>query len=324
MPSYMVNDPYLIGLKNKGEKYRRYRELWASAGKKIKTGRVPLHIDMDTIDACNCHCIMCHDKGRKRTGRTIDLAVVKRIIEEGVDKGLSSLNIGTMGEPYLAGEVLFEIASYASEKGVLDIFVHTNFLLVDEQVILETIESGVTAFCISVDAVSPETYRAIRGADFNKVLENVKLLSKIKRAKHSDSPVVRISAVPCYENKHELNDFFGFWEPWADIIEIQGYRSEESHKTKGNICSDVSHDCVSPWKRLMIWPHGDVTVCCSKRGLGADILLGNIYAQNESLEYYWNCDRIEKIRKALEAGEHRKYPSCDACLKTSYTYEMPN
>ena len=318
MRTYIVRDPYLVGIQAKGPAYKRYRELWRLADAKSYHGIVPIHIDLDTIDACNASCIICHDVGRKRSGRRIDSAVAKRLLDEGAGHGLYSINMGGCAEPYLAKDLLLEIAEHASSKGLLDIFIHSNFQVATPAAIKETIEAGVNQMCVAVDAISNDTYKRIRGGDFRAVFDNLKFVSDYKKSNNLAYPIVRVSAVPCYENKSELSKFAEFWSPYADVIEIQSYLSDPAHRTKGRIATGETIDCSSPWKRLFIWPHGDVGACCLKMSLGVDVCLGNVYEEGKTLQEYWNGEKIQRIRQAIVSKRWGEIPTCRGCLSRTY------
>jgi len=320
MKKLIVNDPYKIGLTYRGNAYKNYRDLWTLANRKQYTGYVPIHMIFDTIDACNAQCVICHDRGRKRSGRKMDIRVAKRLIDQGAGKGLFSINFGGVGEPYLAKDILYELASYGKKKGLMDIFMHTNFLTADPVSIRDSIDAGVNVFSISVDAATPETYKLIRGGDFQKVFENIRYLSDFKKARSMVYPIIRISAVPCSENQAELSRFFSFWEPYADVVEIQNFRYEQEQTSQGMVVSKLANDCTSPWRQLMVWPHGYITACCYKGGLGSDVCLGNTYIDNETLNDYWTKGTINLIREGLSGKDLSKIPSCKSCLRKCYIF----
>ncbi len=320
MKQLVVNDPYQLNFARAGKEYARYRELWALAGQKKYSGRVPLHLDFDTVDACNLRCSICHERGRVRTGTKMPLQMAMEAISQGAGRGLYSVNIGGVGEPYLQKQALYELASFSVKKGMLDIFVHTNFLLLKDDDIHATMECGITCLCISVDAITPETYKKIRGGDFEAVMENVRRLNEYKKRRSLHFPLVRVSAVPCDENNYELPRFFDYWAPYADVVEIQSYRYDKSHENKRMVATHPVTTCSSPWMRLMYWPNGDVTACCCKDGLGRDIILGNVLTEKKALDDYWNGPTLSGIREAISDNNWDAIPSCKSCLSRTFSY----
>jgi MoaA/NifB/PqqE/SkfB family radical SAM enzyme len=298
--------------------YQKYRDIWIKTGVYGLITPFPTQIDTDTIDSCNLNCSICHEKGRKRTHAKIDVAAIKRSIDDGVGNGLYSINIGSVGEPYLNKKALFEIIDYAKKKGLLDIFVHTNFLLLDESDIRKTVDLGATCFCIAVDAINPETYRNIRGGDFEKLLKNIQYINNYKLSNKLTLPKIRISAVPCKDNEHELKEMKLFWGKYADIVEIQNYRYDPTH-TSANICTKKIHGyCPSLWQRIMIFPNGDIAPCCCKEGLSSDLILGNI--KTTYISEAWNSEKLNNIRKNMVSGQLNLLPTCQSCLNRTFVY----
>jgi len=303
---------------NEINEFEKYRKIWDQTKKAEIITSFPTQVDMDTIDSCNLNCSICHEKGRRRTHKCLDVQLIKNVIDEGAGNGLYSINIGGIGEPYLKKDSLFEIISYANEKGIFDIFVHTNFLLLDENDIIKTIDSGITCLCIAADAITPTTYKSIRGGSFEKLFENIRFLNSYKLLIGSATPRIRISAVPCESNKHELKQFHSFWNEYSDIVEVQNYRYDKTH-TSANICTkNILMFCSSPWQRIMIFPNGDITPCCSKEGLSSDLILGNL--KTTTISEAWNGDKLKNIRNNMWTQQLDLLPTCQSCLNRSFVY----
>ena len=141
----------------------------------------------------------------------------------------------------MAKDLLLEIAAHAADRELLDIFMHTNFQIATPTGIKETIDAGVNHICVAVDAISKDTYKQIRGGDFSVVLDNLKFLSQYKKRMKLAYPIVRVSAVPCHENRHELARFAEFWSPYADVVEIQSYFFDPAHRTESPYCHGKDH-----------------------------------------------------------------------------------
>ena len=319
MITHVVNDPEKIGQARWGNRYRRYRQLWKKAEKGEYLGTVPPFLILDTIDACNLSCVICHQRGRKRTGARIGVDRVKDLVAEAADQGVYSANLSAMAEPYMAPDILLDLAEHFKSLEVMDVMMHTNFQLPDEKLILDTIEAGVTHFCVSVDATCAETYKRIRGGNFEKLMHNMRFLSRHKKETNTDYPIIRVSAVPVKENRVDIRDFVAYWGEYADVIEVQGYRSDEKHKSEGTFLSKPKTSCFQPWTRLMLWPTGEVTFCSSKEVyFSKEAILGNFYEEPKRLADYWQGEKINRIRSAFLARELDRVPSCKSCQERSY------
>ncbi|MDQ7834253.1 MAG: radical SAM protein [Humidesulfovibrio sp.] len=322
MHRLVVNDPHDLGLALHGEPYRKYRELLNNAFQKKCHGEFPIHIDFDTVDACNLDCPVCADRGRKRNGRKLNVAGACAIIDEGAGKGLYAMNIGAIGEPFMHKEALFAMCEHAKSRGVLDIFVHTNFLLPNHEDIKRLVESGCTVLCLSVDAASPEVYKKTRGGDFNKLMDNVKFLQAYKREHGLIAPVIRVAAVPCSLNHDELStSFFSFWEGYADVIEIQNYYETLYQPPGLNVSTKrIVADCNTAFWRLLFWPNS-AAACCCPLGTEPDLVLTREELGSFSVAELWQGEKIQNIRQHVRNCNWSALPSCNACLSTIYEWE---
>ncbi|MCL1867245.1 MAG: hypothetical protein FWF82_07540, partial [Oscillospiraceae bacterium] len=106
------------------------------------------------------------------------------------------------------------------KASVMDIFLHTNAVLMDGGVSAGLIDSGVTFLCVSLDAATPQTYRKQRGADLDKVVKNI---HAFLNRKTSPLPALRVSFLATPDNIHERDLFIDSWENVADFVEVQEY-----------------------------------------------------------------------------------------------------
>ena len=62
---------------------------------------------------------------------------------------------------------------YGKEKGVGYISMTTNGLLLDKEMTQRILQSRLDSLSISIDAGTKETYKEVRGGDFDKLVKNV-------------------------------------------------------------------------------------------------------------------------------------------------------
>ncbi|MDD4732636.1 MAG: radical SAM protein [Desulfovibrio sp.] len=320
MLSYVVNNPEEIAVRRWGEAYRTYRRIWKHAGRGEYLGEVPPFIILDTIDACNLNCSICHQRGRRRTGTPLDARRVAALIRDAAPRGLYSINLSAMAEPYMHPENLYLLAETCRDAGLMDIMMHTNLLLPDADMIQRTVDAGVTHFCVSTDATTEETYQRMRGGDFSAVMENMRVLREIKKQRGDGYPIIRVSGVPVQENHEDMKHFGEFWRDYADIVEIQGYRADDSHSSAGTVITKRKVGCFQPWTRLMLWPTGEVNFCSSKEGYACpEVILGNYLEDPDAtLRDYWLGEKAWNIRQAFRDGDLSGIESCRECLAKSF------
>ena len=106
------------GLDDDG-KFRLYRELWQKTGNfKILTN-FPLHLDIELSGVCNLKCDFCFQNGLIDNPLGImEFDLYKRIIDEGVEKGLCAVKLQIRGESFLHPR-FFDCVAYAKNKGVI-------------------------------------------------------------------------------------------------------------------------------------------------------------------------------------------------------------
>ena len=284
-----------------GNRYSHYREMWNRVGYE-NIPDFPIHIDFEVIDKCNQRCIMCPrnagthpDAGYSlNTGRALNYEIFKDIIDEGVNKGLLSINLGAFAEPLLYQRV-FKMIKYAHEKGIIDSRLITNGLLINGY-IDEIFDCGLVNLYVSLDAFSEETYFEMRGKGFNIVKENILKVIEEKKRRNTILPIIRVSFLDMEINREERDNFIEFWRDKADHIDIQVFDdfnfdlSEKIDKLKKKKWS-----CVAPFKRVSVMSDGKVLPCCNFFGL--NIPIGNIH--NQTVAEAWNSKEMTAVREGV-------------------------
>ncbi len=133
-------------------------------------------------EGCNCKCRHCwitpkYEIGGKGKWPYISLALFKKIIEQGLRLGLSSVKL-TGGEPLIHPDIL-EILTYVKETG-LNLIVETNGLACTPE-IAAAIKRCANAFVsVSLDGAVPDTHNWVRGVDnaYDGALEGIRNLVK--------------------------------------------------------------------------------------------------------------------------------------------------
>lgn len=202
-----------------GERYTRYRAAFTS-DQMDNDLEFPLQIDLDLIDICNLKCPACHSIGRKRNSRPMDRDVLRQIIQECDQHGLPAINIGGCGEPLLNMELTQATLNGLKNTSVMDVFLHTNGLLLNQDTARDLISAGVTYLCVSIDAVSQEVYQQMRGAELSRVVNNIETFLSLREG---SLPALRVSFLATTLNNHEKDRFIEFWRDKADIVDLQNY-----------------------------------------------------------------------------------------------------
>ena len=298
---YSEKDVEKLLTKELGERYSNYRRMWNNVDYE-NFPDFPIHIDIEVIDECNQRCIMCPRIAGTQpstgyslnTGKVLDYERFKDVIDEGVNKGLLSINLGAFAEPLLNKKV-FEMIKYAHDKGVIDSRLITNGLLISSY-IDEFFDYGLVNLYVSLDAYREETYFEIRGKGFNIVKKNILNIIEEKKRRNAILPIIRVSFVDMEINREEKDNFIEFWRDKVDHIDIQVYDDFNLDITKPCKTNKAKKwECKSPWARLAILSNGDILPCCSF--FGRNIPIGNIH--DCSIEEAWKSQGMNKIRSGV-------------------------
>lgn len=303
-----------------GDDYAKYREKWDTACRREDHFRVPVHIDLDINNICNMACVNCNAyTARALNGKIheIDCAILKKRLSEAVPLGVKAVNIGNCSEPLTAADKMFGLINHVRQLGVIDIFIHTNGLLLTEEIVSKIIESDVTRLCISLDAAKAETYEKIGRKNFDKVVSNIRKFLEIRSEKGSLLPILRLSFCPNKYNYKEINKFKEYWKDLADVLEVQSlYDVCEDAENRELFRKSETKDCVDPWRRLVIWPNNTYGVCCQMYAFnpGCCLNLGSI--REMSIEEAWESEKINEIRRSLVSKN--LHHDCDECLNSKF------
>ena len=180
-----------------------YRGLAGLAG-------IPLKYQLELTTACNLACPFCTHKDLKEKPKMMTLEHVKGMYQS-IEKELPGkffrrfllFNLTGIGEIFINKET-FKIIEFLKTKGVMVTFAD-NFTLMKEDTIRKLVELKVDNIFISFDGATKETYEAMRvGANFERVVENVKNFVRIKKEMNAKLPNLNLRFVPTSENINEL------------------------------------------------------------------------------------------------------------------------
>ena len=204
--------------KRYGRRFAEYRNDWHECEKQQYIPDFPLLVGVETVDICNYSCSHCYRAYHRGSKVRIDLQTFRRIVEEGKQYGAPCLVFGGGSEPMLNSNIM-EMIKYALDNEIMDVFLGTNGTKLAKENIDQMIEWGLTRLEISLDAVTPETYKKVRGGDLGKIEKMVKYAYERREAFGRKLPIIRVSFVVTEENYREAPDFV---EKWKDIASISG------------------------------------------------------------------------------------------------------
>ncbi|MCK4666258.1 radical SAM protein [Candidatus Dependentiae bacterium] len=160
-------------------------------------------IKLDITGHCNIDCQFCSLKEWYHNPGFISFDTIKRLRPD--LENLTSLALSLNCEPLLHPE-LFQIIQYV--KGInpnLEVFLTTNGILLNKNMVDLLLKSGLDKIFISIDSIKEEKFNRIRkGADFNTIINNLKTLIKERNNSKSNLREIGVITVSSKENVNEL------------------------------------------------------------------------------------------------------------------------
>jgi MoaA/NifB/PqqE/SkfB family radical SAM enzyme len=171
----------------------------------------PSTIMLELTNHCNLACTTCpreYDYGKAMDKGTMTVNQAKKIIDE-LWPYLDSIGLTGMGETFMCGHIR-EVVDYirAKNKGII-ISVSTNAQLPDFMDRVTSLVGILDTIQVSIDGLN-EVYESIRKkADFKRLDENLRRLSKLCEGTRTD---LMLNMVVTQENYHQMPDLVRYAE----------------------------------------------------------------------------------------------------------------
>ena len=295
------------GIEPDHETYKEYRRKWKENPENFIVGGFPLHLDIESTNACNLECPFCtFGVADKETRGKMDWDIYKRIIDEGREYHLPSIKLSIRGEPLLHPR-LAEMVGYAKESGILDVHFNTNGVLLTKEISEKLIGAGLDRVSISFEGTTKEIYEKNRiGARYENVIENIESLIHCKQANRGNHPRIRIQSVLLPEMEGKLDEYVRFWKE-KGVDEIAYLDLEKEPENDENL----SYPWVCPqlWQRVSIWYDGTVLPCVHDTyGL---MKIGNV--KDSRIADEWEGELEIAYRNLHKNGYGEMLYSCKIC-----------
>ena len=281
------------------------------------SGIFPKVVLIDTISFCNLRCSMCVHKKMKRKKGVMPLRIFTKIIDEitDIDKNVRVWMV-FFGEALLLKRFkpgIFDMVSYAKNKGLKDVVLNTNANLMDKDTSRKLIDSGLDAIYIGIDALKESTYVKLRvGGDYKKVIQNTLDLLALKKELHINKPDVFVQFVEMNINSIEKKDFIDFWNKKGAIVKVRPKVSWAGLIDMPNLIPG-NHDrypCYWAMQTMSITDAGKVVTCAVD--LDARFVAGDI--NKNSLKEIWNGP-LKDLRLLHYSGRYNDLPdNCRGCV----------
>jgi radical SAM protein with 4Fe4S-binding SPASM domain len=297
-----------------------YRKSYKDASNLKGTSNFPVQLDIELNASCNLKCPMCpiSSESPKGKGKStwFDFNFYKEIIDFGSENGLCSLKLNYINEPLIRKDI-DKFIKYAKDKKILDVYLSTNAVLMDERTCVKLIKSGLSRIQISIDSTSANVYDKVRpGGDFYLVLKNINTLIALKKKLKSVTPLIRVNFVRTDINEFQVEEFINTWSEKVDMVGIQEFikPTKSNLKIKSNTSTSKrgKFKCSFPFKQLVITNEKKVLPCCTF--WGEEMPLGEL-KNAKDLKKYWTGDQINKLREVHKDGKYHELEICRNCVE---------
>lgn len=282
----------------------------------------PSQIIADITEVCNLACLHCLHPDFKTSpyyqGRHLEVELNQKMVDEVSTSGkgiIQYIRFSSSGEPLLHPRV-FEMLEYAAKNAKTLVSLTTNGTLLTDARIEKILQIGVDVVDISLDAFSPEVYAVVRRKG-NLHVTRANVLNLIKRAKEPGSHTkVVVTFIEQPQNRHEVEDFKGFWEEaGADYVIIRrlhsnaGLSEEQARLMREDNLRKLRRPCLYPWERIILNPRGWLSFCPADWTHGSTM----VDYRHTTILKTWQGDFYQRLRTAHLTNDFSEFPFCGQC-----------
>jgi MoaA/NifB/PqqE/SkfB family radical SAM enzyme len=299
-----------------------YRSDISKADRITEAVDFPGVILIDNCNACNLRCSMCDHKNIRhyRKVQNMDMKLYKKIIDEiAVENPNARVWEIFFGEPFLCKDMPDRIR-YAKDKGLADVVLNSNGVLMTEEKAKEVIKAGLDAIYVGIDAATEDVYDKIRiGGDFDKVVKNVRSYRDLLHKYGSKKQKLFVQYVVSEINEHQVEEFKSFWEKEHVSIKIRPKVSWAGLVEAGNLEDNDNvgrKSCYWLMRSMNICVDGQVALCSVD--IHCRVNCGDLY--DSTIKEIWN-GRLKEYRNMHKTGEFDKLPGmCKHCCDWQSAY----
>jgi len=291
--------------------YIIYRYKFKVYPNQYKLSKTPLYILIEPSSACNLRCPMCFQSDpsfqTKEFIGMIPWSLFTNLVDQAKELNCEAITLASRGEPLLHKD-FGKMLHYLDKAGILDVKINTNATGLTERITHDILSSNVSEVVFSIDAATKELYESIRrGANFERVLNNIKKFKEIKDKDYSNSPTItRISGVKV-KPEQNVSKISEFWSEMVDEVTIQS--AIPRWDSYNNEINDSKEPCRMIWRQMYIWYDGTVNPC--DFDYKSYLSVGNAY--KNSLQEIWLGEKFSKLRENHLNKERGKHVPCDRC-----------
>ena len=271
----------------------------------------PFSVQIDVCSACNMQCNFCFHSDFDAINRSqvkfglMTFELFSRVIDDMKtswgEKSIKKLRLFKIGEPLLNRDIC-KMIRYAKESGIAEcIEITTNGTLLNEEINLELVGSGLDILNISVNGINESQYKEACNYDmdfeqFRKNIEN------FYRNRGNCKVFIKYSDIGYSEE--EKKTFYKLFEDICDEIFVEvisdnlwqdtNIGTSVANQRKGLYGQELKKKQVCPFlfTTMVINHEGIVHLCCVD--WKTEYVLGDL--KSESVSSIWNGEKLRNIQ----------------------------
>ena len=282
--------------------------------KKVYVYGKPSFTSFELSSRCNLNCPQC-DVGNRLTNRKNNFLNYNQYcsIMDEIGTTLLDAIFYFQGEPLL-NKNFSKYISYAKQYNIYTI-TSTNAQLIDKDLAIEIVKSGLDRIIISIDGTTQEVYEKYRkGGLLSKSIETIKFLKEAKTELKSKTPCIEAQFIVFRFNEHQIDEFKHLAREWgankisiksaqihspnenSEIIpSISKYNRYHKIYNEWKIKKDCLKACFRAWNGMVISADGNILPCCFDKQ--AKHSYGNI--EEDSVENIWKNKKANDFRNIV-------------------------
>ncbi|MBN1516976.1 radical SAM protein [Candidatus Sumerlaeota bacterium] len=310
--------------------------------KSVELKSYPWRVYFEPTNQCNLRCKMCGQSFYHGDRSTVPLDAFQRI--QPTLKYVQELSLFGFGETLLIDymkDMLAAVPDYTHSMLI------TNGILLSPENNRMLVDSGLKRLTISLDAIRPDTYKAIRHVNqWENIVGHIKDMVAYKKAVGADHPHIQMSFVAMRRNIEQLPDFIrlaqelGVSSVSADYMtayseeirdqslfysqELSDRYVDEAIRTAEEVGMEFQHmpkfsdptkktraieRCFEPWEFLYYRADGFIMPCCVYNDKTGSWL-------GKDFHSYWNSLEMRKLRNTI--GTEKETEPCKSCFHVYY------
>jgi radical SAM protein with 4Fe4S-binding SPASM domain len=294
------------------------RQQLAYNWQRIDAAGWPVVFQIELTNHCPMTCQMCpRTHSMERPLGFMDAALFRRIVDQAA-RSTSRVFLHHFGDSLLHPGI-GNCIRYGAERGI-DTYLSTNPILLNDARIRALVDNGLKELVLSLDGVTGETARAVRGPaaeDVARAEQWIHSLLEYRRQAGAATPTIIMQIVRQKQNAHEIETWLEKWQNVAGIdrVKVKSYIAWDGREEKINeLRIDPEPDptavvCDKPWTSITILWDGRVVPCCFDHD--ATLVLGD--ATKQSLDEIWHGERARALRDSHRRSDFSRTSLCAHC-----------